>query len=141
MIAPVDGGLWVSDKQRTYYLQGKEPSSFKRVEKEPSSIVRGSAVKIHGDLISIENTPVGYKHLATSSRGIVVLYNDGLIINLSSKNVSIPVAQHSAAALWEQDGISKYVSLLDDTQPSNNTQMSDRISGTIVRNGVVLSDD
>jgi len=137
-VCPVEGGIWVSDEDRTYYLQGREPEAVKRIEKEPVSIVPGSDVKVHGDLIAIDNTPVGYKWLVTTERGFHVLYNDGLIINLTEKNVSFPKATGAAAGLFEENGVSKYISLLDERKPSGNTRVGDKVTATIIRNGVAL---
>jgi hypothetical protein len=70
----------------------------------------------------------------------LVLYNNGLAINNTSKNISMPNATSAAAVVMEEDGVTKYVSLLDKSRESTNVGIGDQIFGTVIRNGVVLEE-
>jgi len=138
-ICPVERGVWISDEHNLYYLQGTSPQDFKKVLKEEVSIVPGTDILIPGDLIAIENTPGGYKWLVTTERGFHVLFNDGLVINVTEKNVNFPRATLGAGALFEEKGISKYISLLQDRKSDGNARVGDEMTATIVRNGITIN--
>ena len=137
-LCPTPGGLWVSS-DKIYYVSGKDPSNAKLTEKELAQVVRGSEVKFSGAYIFIENTPLGYKWLVTTDRGIFVLFNDGVILNISEQNISMPKAFDAAAGFIQEDGINRYVSLLREKEGSNNTAIGDMVTSTIVRNGITIT--
>jgi len=136
-ICPTPDGLWVS-ADKIYYVAGKDPSSARLSEKEVAKVVLGSDVKFSGAYIFIENTPLGYKWFVTTNKGIFVLFNDGVILNISERNVSMPEAKSGASAFIQEDGINRYVSLLKEKQKSNNTAIGDMVTSTIIRNGITI---
>lgn len=137
-VMPTPDGIWVG-ADKLYYLAGRDAVGMDLSEKEPVEVVEGSDVKIVGAYISIDNTPAGFKWLCTTDRGFYVCYNDGLVINLTEKNVSFPLADSAAAEFIQTDGINRYVSLLKEARPSANTSVGDLAVGTIIRNGVTLN--
>lgn len=137
-VCPMPGGIWVSS-DKIYYISGKDPHEGRLTEKGLARVVRGSDVKFSGAYIFIENTPLGYKWLVTTDLGIFVLFNDGVILNISEQNVSFPKAHDAAAGFIQEDGINRYVSLLREKEDSNNTAIGDMVTSTIIRNGITIT--
>lgn len=141
-VCPVDSGVWVSDEDKLYYLDGKDPKRFIRTSEEPTSIVPHSAVSVPGDVFGEgTSTSPGKKWLVTTSRGLTLLMNGGQARNLTQKNISLPKAADAAAALFEENGVSKYISLLSNSgkEVSSNTRVGDKVTATIIRNGVAIT--
>lgn len=136
-VMPTEGGMWVA-ADRLYYLIGKNPDEMKRKEVEPVKAVEGSDVKIMGAYIFIENTPIGYKWLITTDRGVFVCFNDGIALNMTERNVAYPEADEGTAMFVQEEGINRYVSLLQEKRDSENTAVGDQVTATIIRNGVVI---
>lgn len=136
-VMPTEGGMWVA-ADALYYLSGRTPSEMKKKEVEPVTAVEGSDVKIVGAYIFIENTPIGYKWLVTTDKGIFVCFNDGIALNMTEKNVAFPEADEGTAMFVQEDGINRYMSLLKEKRDSENTAVGDQVTATIIRNGVVI---
>lgn len=137
-IMPTEGGVWVA-ADKLYYLIGRDLNSVKRKEVEPVKAIEGSDVKIVGSYVFIENTPIGYKWLVTTDKGIYVCFNDGIALNMTEKNVVFPEAVNGTATFVQKDGINKYVSLLQKKRDSDNTAVGDLVTATIIRNGVTIN--
>lgn len=137
-IMPVEDGLWISS-DKLYYISGKDPRKARRQEKEPVKVVPGTDVKVPGPYIFIENTPAGYKWLCTTNKGVFILYNDGLPLNMTERNVSLPIATEGVGSFIQEDGINRYVSLLKKKEGSQNTSIGDMATATIIRNGVEIN--
>lgn len=139
-VMPTEGGLWIA-ADKLYYMIGKDPDSSKLEEKEPIKVVEGSPIKIPGAYIFIENTPIGYKWLFTADKGIYVGFDDGITLNLTSQNYELPESDTGSAAFIQEDGINKYISMLKKPRSdSENAAVGDLVTGTIIRNGVVLTE-
>lgn len=136
-VCPTPDGLWIS-ADRLYYLAGKDPTSSRLTEKEPFKVVQGSDVKFSGAYVFIENTPLGYKWLCTTDRGIIILFNDGVVLNMTERNMSIPTATSAASAFIQEDGINRYLSILSKKEDSNNTAIGDIVTTTVIRNGISI---
>lgn len=91
-----------------------------------------------GAYIFIENTPIGYKWLVTTDRGIFVCFNDGIALNMTEKNVAFPEADEGTAMFVQEEGINRYVSLLKEKRDSENATVGDQVTAVIIRNGVVI---
>ncbi len=139
-VMPTEGGIWVS-ADKLYYLTGRDPADMRLKEREPIQVVEGTDVKIPGAYLFIENTPIGFKWLATTSEGMYVLYNDGIALNLTATNVSMPLASEGTGVFVQKDGINRYLSILKERKDSDNTAVGDLVTTTVIRNGVVLSED
>ena len=136
-VMPTEGGMWVAADQ-LYYLNGKDPANASRKAVEPVRAVEGSDVKIVGAYIFIENTPIGYKWLVTTDKGVYVCFNDGLALNMTEKNVAFPQAAEGTAMFVQEEGINRYVTQLQTEQGTNNAAVGDLVTAEIVRNGVVI---
>lgn len=136
-VMPTEGGMWVA-ADKLYYIIGKDPATASRKEVEPVKVVEGSDVKIVGAYIFIDNTPIGYKWLVTTDRGIFVCFNDGIALSLTEKNVTLPDADEGTGIFVQQEGINKYITLVQEKRGTDNAAVGDMVSATIIRNGVVL---
>jgi hypothetical protein len=137
-VMPVEDGIWIGS-DRLYYLSGEDALTFKRSTKEYVKVVEGTAHKVSGSYIHLDNTPVGYKWLVTTDLGIFVLFNQGLVINMTSENIALEQAESGTGIFIENNGINRYLSLLKINNNPNNTVMGDLVETTIIRNGVVIS--
>ena len=138
-VFPVEDGIYVAS-DRLYYLSGKSPESFNQTVKENLRVVPGSGQRISSAYLHMDNTPSGYKWLITTNEGIVALFNQGLVINMTSKNVSIEPAEDSASIFIQDEGNNAYLAMLKvDPSKPNNAGVSDLVEAKIIRNGVVIS--
>lgn len=135
-----EGGAWIA-ADKLYYMKGRNPEDARLEMKEPIKVVEGSDVRIPGAYIFIENTPIGYKWIVHSDKGIYVCFNDGIALNMTSQNYEFPKADYGAACFIQEDGINRYTSLLKRPTPgSENATVGDIVTATIVRNGIALTD-
>lgn len=140
-LMPTDSGMWVAS-DKLYYIAGKEPDKAKMMMREPIKVVEGSAVRIPGAYIFIDNTPIGYKWIVHSDKGIYVCFDDGITLNMTSQNYEFPSADEGAAAFIQEDGINRYISLLKQPRDdSENATVGDLVTATVIRNGVVVDDE
>jgi hypothetical protein len=137
-VMPVEDGIWLgSDK--LYYLSGEEPEKFKRTTKERIKVVEGTSTLFSGSYIHLDNTPVGYKWLVTSDLGIFVLFNQGLVINLTSQTISLKKANQGTSIFLQENGNNQYLSILKINENPNNSVMGDLVETSIIRNGLIIT--
>lgn len=135
-IMPVQDGVWVA-ADKLYYLQGREAEKMSRSIKENAVAVEGTDVAISGGYLALDNTPAGLKWLITTDLGVFALYDDGLSINLTSRNVEYPKADHGTAAFVRKGGRRMYLSILKKLGVSTTTAaVGDQVTATIIKNGV-----
>jgi hypothetical protein len=135
-VMPVEDGIWLGS-DRLYYLSGDSPESFKRSTKEHIKIVEGTASKISGSYIHLDNTPIGYKWLVTSDLGIFVLFNQGLVINLTSQNVALEGSDLGTSVFLQDSGLNQYLSILKTNGNPNNSVVGDLVeTSTSLNNSV-----
>ena len=137
-VMPVDDGIWVGTETGLYYLRGNAPEKMTLNLLESVSIVKGTGEKIMGAYLFIENTPLGYKWLVTSDKGVFVCFNNGITLNLTEANVVFPQANRGASTFIQKDGINRYLTLLEEKKPSNNASASDIVTATVIRNGIAI---
>lgn len=139
-VMPTTGGMWIA-ADGLYYMRGENPETSDLVLKEPIKVVEGSSVRIPGAYIFIENTPIGYKWIFHSNKGIYVAFNDGVVLNMTSQNYEFQDADNGVAAFIQEDGINRYISLLKQPKMgSESATVGDLITATIIRNGVVVTE-
>lgn len=136
-VMPTEGGMWVA-ADKLYYLSGRSPQTMNKKAVEPVKAVEGSDVRIVGAYIFIENTPIGYKWLVSTDKGIFVCFNDGIALNMTEKNVVFPESDEGTAVFVQEDGINRYMALLKEKRDSENTAVGDLVTATIIRNGVEI---
>ena len=138
-LMPIEEGIFVGTKRGLYLLVGTDPSKMKLVLKEPVEVVRNTAEKVSGAYITIENAPTGYRWLVTTDKGIFVCSNSGTVLNKTVENISLPKADKGVSTFIQQDGINRYLTLLEEKKPSNNAATSDIVTAVVIRNGVALT--
>jgi len=130
-IMPVEDGIWIgSDK--LYYLSGNEPTEFRRITKEDINIIPGTSVKISGSYIHMDNVPVGYKWFVSSDLGIFILFNQGMVINLTSENINLESADFGTSLFLQDEGMNQYLSILKTNENPNNSVVGDLIETSII---------
>lgn len=134
-IMPVSGGVWVA-ANKIHYLSGRDPEQMNRSEKEDALAVEGTETRISGGYLFIENTPAGIKWLIATNLGIYALFDNGLSINLTSRNVEFPLADKGTGMFVMKDGINRYMSILQKKMNTSSAVIGDQVTGTIIRNGV-----
>lgn len=134
---PVEDGIWVAS-DKLYYISGHKPSDFQNDIKEHIKVVEGTAKRISGSYILMDNTPIGFKWLATFDLGIFVLFNQGMVVNLTSKNMALKQADSGTAEFIQAEGMNQYVSMLRTNNDPNNSVFGDFVEAKIIRNGVVI---
>lgn len=137
-VMPVKNGIWIGTEHGLKYLAGKIPEQMELHDQEPVSVVRNTGQKISGAYIFIDNTPIGYKWLVTTDKGVFVCFNDGIALNTTEQNVVFPKAEQGVSTFIQQDGINRYLTLLEEKKPSNNAAASDIVTATVIRNGIVI---
>jgi hypothetical protein len=136
-IMPVEDGIWVSSNH-LHYLSGDAPESFKRTSKEYISTVEGTSVLFSGSYLHLENTPVGYKWLITSNLGVFILFNQGLVINMTSGTYNPKTADTGTGLFLQDGGINRYLTILRENERNNNSVFGDFAEATIIRNGIAI---
>lgn len=139
-IMPVESGIWVAS-DNIYYLSGEDITTCRRDLKETAVAVEGTEANIPGHFIIIENTPIGYKWLITTDRGIFICFNQGVILNTVEANYFFDKADLGSGSFIQSDGIAKYVPIVKKKADAETTSVSDLAVGTIIRNGVTLEED
>lgn len=137
-ILPVEEGIWICT-DKIDYLSGDTPATMTKTTKEYVKAVKGTATRFSGSYIKIDNTPVGYKWLITTDIGIFALFNNGLIINLTSEHLSLNKAHSGTSLFLQSNGNNQYVSILKTNDQPNNSVMGDMVEAQIVRNGVIIT--
>lgn len=138
-VMPVEQGIWVA-ADGLYYLNGDDTDRMTIELKEPIKIVEGTDVRIPGAYIFIERTPIGYKWLVTTDKGVYICFNEGVTLNITETNYVFPKSDLGAGVFVQRDGINRYLTILDKVEDSNNTAVGDQVTAHIIRNGVILED-
>lgn len=138
-VLPTEGGLWVA-ADGLYYLAGKNPETATLSLKEKVVAVEGTEVQVSGAYIFIENTPIGYKWLITTNKGIFICFNDGIVLNMTEKNYTFPIAEKGTAVFVQEGGVNRYTTTLQKKGDSTNMAVGDQVTTTIIRNGIILED-
>jgi len=138
-IMPTEGGMWVAS-DGLYYIAGKDPNKASVSLKEKVKVVEGTECLVSGAYIFIENTPIGYKWLVTTDKGIFICFNDGITLNMTEKNYTFPVADEGTAVFVQESGINRYTTTLKKKGDSTNMAIGDQVTTTVIRNGIILED-
>ena len=139
MLMPLESGVYVGLGNRVVWLSGNSVEDLSAKEKEICKPVKYSNVKIPSGYIVIDNTPLGPKWLFTSDEGMYVCMENGVMFNVTAKNVSFPSADEGVGMFMQNDGINKYISLLkDQNSDGQNMAVGDLVTAEVIRNGIVI---
>ena len=137
-IMPVDDGIWIGS-DNIYTLQGHDPDKFSKHTKEIATVVQGTATKISGSYIHMDNVPTGYKWIVSTDLGIFILFNQGMIVNVTSQNVEMNPADSGTSLFLQTNGMNQYLSILRTNEQPNNSVLGDLVETSIVRNGITIT--
>jgi len=93
MMRAVDGGLYVSDEAKTYFLAGEDAPQLGITTIAEYPAIRGTDVIVEGGLTGQEETQAKRFILWTSPRGICIGIANGGFKNLTERNLVIPSAR------------------------------------------------
>jgi hypothetical protein len=92
MIQAVDGGLWVSDSERIYFLGGEIAPTIQEMpvqkKKADYAAFEGSAVKVPGSRIG--EGMEGIVVVFATPEGVCIGTGDGQLINLTERKIALP---------------------------------------------------
>jgi len=98
MMAALPGGVWVSDSDRVYWLQGTDPKQWMAVPQEDSSpAIKGTVLKLDGQALPDTLRSSGLCVLWTSRDGIIVGTGQGQAINLTRGRLQYSKTSFGAA--------------------------------------------
>lgn len=138
-VMPIEDGFWVSEENgKTHWISGRNPEQAVRHFKEPIKVLKYSETLVTGAYIFIQNTPIGYKWLAMTDRGIYAFFGQGICMNLTYRDVQFPTAEEGAGLFMEKGGINKYIALMKEPKDSQNVAATDLVTTTVIRNGIVI---
>lgn len=134
LVAPVDGGLFVSADQ-TYYIAGDDPQGASQKVVSDAKAVKGTLAYIQpGDIPDVQvEQPVWI-----TDRGYVVGSPGGAVQHLTEEEFTFAVSTEGSLSRVRKDGVTTLVGLMGSpNNVSNDFGMSDRVSVEIIRNSVV----
>ena len=135
-IMPVEDGVWIAS-DNLHFAFSANPRAFNLVLKESVKMVKGTETKVSSSYIDGGD---GYKWMITTDQGIFILSNQGVCNNVTSKNLSLERGNKGSGLFVQDRGINQYLSTIQKKAPANNAVMGDIVTGTIVRNGIVLQE-
>ena len=139
-VMPVDDGMYIA-ADRLYYIDGYDPDKFKQEVKELARMYKGTASKVFASHSKVENLPNSYSWLVTSDQGILALFNQGQVVNMTLTNVDIEPALEGDSIFMEIEGINQYLTNLvkRDTDSPNTSVVGDLVESKIIRNGIEIN--
>lgn len=137
-VMAVDDGIWIA-ADKIYYLSGHEPDKTALSVKEYVKVVPGTEVMFSGSYLHMDNTPVGYKWLVTTDLGIFCLFNQGLVINLTSTSVDIDRADSGTAMFLRYGGMNRYLTILNKNFKWDNKVATDLVETRVIQSALDLN--
>lgn len=134
VIAPVADGIFIV-ADRTYFLQGGDPSVMQQVEKLEYGAIKGSSLVLPVSATGTDEPVVAW----WSSKGLVYGRNGGSVENVMEKRVAVDEYVNGALLYREEDGIRQILSLMNEKPSDNSLKVSDRATAEIRRNGITIT--
>lgn len=106
LLEPVEGGLYLATRDRTWWLPGADVDQPERlVEILPYGAVAGTSARMEN------STDVAW----FSTRGLIVANAQGQVKNMQEETVAVGAAQTGATLCREQDGVRQVVASVSPT--------------------------
>ena len=143
MLGAVDDGIYVGTTQGVYFQSGP---SLREMKREPATVggaLPGSLVVVPRGMLApdvVGGLPADQQDVVmfTTTQGIHVGMNGGVVKNVSAARVVMPAAQRAAAMFRDQDGIAQYIASLDsDGAPTFSARVGDSIEAELIRHSGV----
>jgi hypothetical protein len=106
MMRAVDGGMYVSDKEKTYFIDGDTPTNSKLKIVAPAAIP-GSDIVIKGQ--DVKKAIQGRVAFFATKSGVYMGTGNGEAINITSEHYNMPTIQKGAAIFQSAADISKLI--------------------------------
>jgi len=88
MVAPVNDGIWVSDQQSIYWIQGLEPGEQAQKRIAPYPAIEGTAVEVENGRVGIvEFIGPGLSIMCLTQGGICILGQSGFFMNTTEMKI------------------------------------------------------
>lgn len=101
-VAPFAAGMWVSDEMGIYYATHR--GHWKQEQKAGYPLLRGKGLRIDSAVLGIQGV-FGYGYLACSDRGICLLNDNGIFMNLTGGYLDLSGLSLSAFAGCEKNNL------------------------------------
>lgn len=130
MLQPVEGGIFVGDKNRIIFLKGSDPFAAEQVNVYPHGVVPYASARIPGEKLGVpgeEEIPVWWTKDGVLSAGMP----DGSVRTLTRDRLAVPEYGFGAVSLREREGMSQVVSSLQNGGDANNMVATDTVTAEI----------
>lgn len=111
IIAPVQDGIYVATREKTYFLGGDTPSKLTLITVADHGAIKGSLVYVESsDIGGLEKLPSQPVAIWSSSAGICAGANEGLFINLTESRYKFDeVADRGASVVLQMGGSNQFI--------------------------------
>lgn len=138
IMEPTKEGIFVG-ADKLYFLAGRAVDAMQQRDVETLDCVEGTGVRVPSSMFGeqaggVEYYPCWFAH----PQGWVVGMNDGTIQMLMKDRVATPGYESGAGLFREQEGIRQLVGAMRGGGPADKFAAKDEITGTIIRNGIVI---
>ncbi len=140
IMEPTKEGIFVG-ADRLYFLPGRKPEEMEQRDVDVMDCVEGTGVRVPPTMFGensggdIEFYPCWFSY----PQGWVVGLTDGTVKMLMKDRVATPGYETGAALFREEEGIRQLVGAMRGGGPADKFAASDEITGTIIRNGIVIN--
>lgn len=138
LLAPVIDGIFIGTTAALYFLSGTF-GKMRRQDIQKEGVLPGSAVFVPTDKVDqqISNANTSkYAVLFMTAAGACVGFAGGGIHNLTQDRVEFPDAASAASLYRHEDGVARYIAVLDHRgDPRNHARFGDYVDAEIRRFG------
>jgi hypothetical protein len=106
LLAAVRDGLYVSDREKTYFVKNDPPS---KIEVFDYPAIQDTFQFTHTDLLGLEGIPKGLVIIWISAEGVNVGGNGGVAINVTREHYNVVDAVRGKGIIREENGTHRYV--------------------------------
>lgn len=111
-IKAADNGVYVSEGNKIWFLQGSSPKDFNFTVVSDAGIIRGTDIRID-DGITIGEQVVSPAIMWTTKKGICVGSDGGQVFNLTEKKYDMPNIVTGASMFKQGGGLDQYLAVLN----------------------------
>lgn len=109
MVKAVEGGIYVSDTNDTYWLNGGSPTVM-AIKKVEGAALPGSGIVVNGQ--SLGKDFQGSHLIFTTDNGICLGNSGGQVINLTNEKYRLPITKKAAVMVRDEGNKLQYVARL-----------------------------
>lgn len=124
-------GVWVADHQRTYWMAGPAPATWRKLIKYDYPAVPGSSVLVKGTDIGLETTELCAFWLAANGVFCAGLPG-GTLVPLTEGRLALPDGERGATLFREHNGLRQLITSFL-SRGSNGLAIGDHASATVTQ--------